>query len=591
MQRNRKCLYMIILVIVLGFIVSYWLLVSDADEINYREMEEISCQAKPAFSSVFVHKSHSQFPDTQELVSDHIPSAAGRSAQLETCIFVPPPVFLESNEVSPGELASHVLLSAYQVQWWEDSNTQIVEAPAQSQLSVIPRIVHYVFISRRTYKFSLLLYLSIRAAYLRIKPDAIYLHCFAEPIRSPYYILSSSMISKIIIHKPVTQIFGNRVKVVEHMSDIVRMKALLKYGGIYMDTDVISLKSFDTFLHHLKPMTMGMERQSRLPNTIMIGQRNNSFLYRWLRKYDTFNDKEWGIHSVIWPSKLAKLHPHEINIEDRHAFFYPFYNTEGIQTFFRTTSMKKAMKPSYATHLWRHLNSHYLNPLTPSIIFDCDIGLNEILRPLLPHSFVSFSIKLAHDKEFSLKLLRTIAGISRQSFPLWEIIIDTSNVGDSKDLAYLTSENNLCMPYYSCNFTSLFPNNDQVDQADLSRMKKLTNDLGEKIRGSVFSRLRCGDVSIKETLSFPMPKVVNFDDELGTEPIMPSTIHNHGVVPRVLTPRGVWFVNVNMGEVLPDHFLDNVFSSIKTKSSNTVTVNVRGVKKYVHFVFGRNLKN
>ena len=409
---------MTVLVIVLGFIVSYWL-ISNGDEIKYREMKEISCQAKPAFSSFFVHKSPSQFPDIQKLVSDRrIPSAASLPAQLETTIFVPPLVFLESNEVSPGELASHVLLSAYQVQWWVDSNTQIaVEAP-QSQLSVIPRIVHYVFISTRKYKFSLIQYLSIRAAYLRIKPDAIYLHCYAEPVLSPYYVLSTSMISKIIIHKPVTKIFGNRVKVVEHMSDIIRIKALLKYGGIYIDTDVIPLKSFDTFLHHLKPMTMGIERQSRLPNAIMIGQRNNSFLNRWLRKYDAFNDKEWGIHSVIWPSKLAKLYPHEINIKDRHTFFYLFYNTEEIQTFFRTTSMKKAMKQSYATHLWNHLNSHYLNPLTPSIIFDCDIGLNEILRPLLPHPFVSFSIKLAHDKEFSaLKLLRTITAISEQSFP------------------------------------------------------------------------------------------------------------------------------------------------------------------------------
>ena len=145
------------------------------------------------------------------------------------------------------------------------------------------------------------------------------------------------------------------------------------------------------------------------------------------------------------------------------------------------------------------------------------------------------------------------------------------------------------MPYYSCNFTSLFPNNDKLDQAGLSSMKKLTNNLGEKIHGSVFSRLRCGDVSIKETVSVPMPKVVNFDDELGTEPKMPFTIHNHaGAVPRVVTPRGVWIVNVNIGEVLLDHFLDDVFTSIQKKSSNTVTVNVRDVKKYVNFVFGRS---
>ena len=534
-------------------------------DVVYRLKEGITCEGRPAGTH---HNMHT--------LSKSLQSYSTSSMLLETVISSPPPVFLEANHSSHN---IHTFLSAYQVRWTDDSTAN--RSGMHDTSTPIPRIVHYVFISTKTFTFSLGAYLSIRATVLRIKPDAIYLHCYKEPSRSPYYILSKPMISKVVIHEPLTTIFGRKVNVVEHVSDVIRMRVLLKYGGIYMDGDVIPLKSFDVFLYHSKPMTMGLEdkqKQIKMPDTVMIGQKDNPFLTRWIESYKTFNDKHWAEHSVIMPGKLACKHPDEINVESIHSFLSPYFGEESIKTFFRKTSMKNALKNNYAVHLWYRKNKHYINGLTPSIIFDCDVGLNEILRPLLPHPFVSFMIEIDADKlgtqKHSQEILQSITSIALQSFPLWEILIDTGKSDNRKLLTKLHYRNpgdsKFTQPYYSCNLTSLTPTGLKAS-VTASELTELTNTLGEKIKGSTFSRLRCGSVSFEQVVSFPQPESVRFEDENGTESIArPLLTMKEEFIDtnEVIRPRGVWLVSLVAGEVLPSDFLDSAFEQLlKTQNS------------------------
>ena len=50
------------------------------------------------------------------------------------------------------------------------------------------------------------------------------------------------------LEKP-TEIFGVKLSSVYHASDIARIQVLMKYGGIYLDTDQIVLKPLHKFLH------------------------------------------------------------------------------------------------------------------------------------------------------------------------------------------------------------------------------------------------------------------------------------------------------------------------------------------------------
>lgn len=88
-------------------------------------------------------------------------------------------------------------------------------------------------------------YLVIRSAYFRLQPTEIYIH-LNQPVneKCTYWQLIKPMISQIHIIPTITQIFGNKVTGQAHISDIARLRILDKYGGLYFDTDVISLRPF-----------------------------------------------------------------------------------------------------------------------------------------------------------------------------------------------------------------------------------------------------------------------------------------------------------------------------------------------------------
>lgn len=68
------------------------------------------------------------------------------------------------------------------------------------------------------------------------------------------------------------------------VTDYVRLYALHKYGGIYMDTDVELIKSPDYFLQY--PAFSGFERNDKIPTGIMGAEKNNKWISLLLSDYD-----------------------------------------------------------------------------------------------------------------------------------------------------------------------------------------------------------------------------------------------------------------------------------------------------------------
>lgn len=67
-------------------------------------------------------------------------------------------------------------------------------------------------------------------------------------------------------------------------SDYARLKVLVEYGGIYMDTDVEVLKSLDSFL--LNNAFSGFETKDRISTGIMAAEAHHSFFEHLLLDYD-----------------------------------------------------------------------------------------------------------------------------------------------------------------------------------------------------------------------------------------------------------------------------------------------------------------
>ena len=53
----------------------------------------------------------------------------------------------------------------------------------------------------------------------------------------------------LIYTEPPTEIFNNKLNRYAHKADIIRLEKLLEYGGIYLDIDVLTNKSFDDLLN------------------------------------------------------------------------------------------------------------------------------------------------------------------------------------------------------------------------------------------------------------------------------------------------------------------------------------------------------
>ena len=68
------------------------------------------------------------------------------------------------------------------------------------------------------------------------------------------------------------------------VTDVVRLYALYTEGGIYMDTDVEVLKSYDPFLHHV--MFSGFENNGYVPTGMMAAEKGSLWAKELLDGYN-----------------------------------------------------------------------------------------------------------------------------------------------------------------------------------------------------------------------------------------------------------------------------------------------------------------
>ena len=130
-----------------------------------------------------------------------------------------------------------------------------------------------------------------------------------------------------VLARQFDEIFGNPIVKFAHKADVLRLEALISYGGIYLDLDVYAIRSFATLMNF--PTVLGLEGGvDKLPiqglcNGIIVSSPNSTFLRRWYDGYKKFRDEDWAGLSVKWPLKLAKDHPEELLVLDPYAWFYP----------------------------------------------------------------------------------------------------------------------------------------------------------------------------------------------------------------------------------------------------------------------------
>ena len=104
------------------------------------------------------------------------------------------------------------------------------------------------------------------------------------------------------------------------VSDYVRMQVLYKYGGIYLDTDVIILKNFDDYL--TENMFVSFESENSLCTAIIGAKPHNILIYNFLELYFSFDFDKNNLkpNSELLYNFLSNFYNQTINFNEETKF-------------------------------------------------------------------------------------------------------------------------------------------------------------------------------------------------------------------------------------------------------------------------------
>lgn len=260
---------------------------------------------------------------------------------------------LSCNESSVDILYKWVKLDSPPLVYdYEDPCLARVITQKCTKTGLIPRVLHYVNFNRRKMEFHG--FLSVLSSFRFSQPCLVLYH--ADYLPYGMYWAALLQVVPNIIHVNRTQptdIFGHKIYIVQHRSDVARLQAIIKFGGIYSDTDHIVLNPLDPLLHH--SVVMGIENEDQnFGNGFYLGQAGAEFLRLWYDSYHTFNDTEWGEHSCIVPFKLHKKHP-DVALHVVDSFFRP----NGMHVTFQFFSAYYNWTEMYGVHLYQRVYTEY----------------------------------------------------------------------------------------------------------------------------------------------------------------------------------------------------------------------------------------
>jgi hypothetical protein len=115
---------------------------------------------------------------------------------------------------------------------------------------------------------------------------------------------------------------GRLIEYPQYQADIIRLEKLIERGGVYLDIDNMSLKSFKQFRKNGKLLmgaspkegvtkTTGIADAEIISNSIIITYPDHPFLKHWYRVLDQYitKDAKWAYHAVCLPKDILAENP------------------------------------------------------------------------------------------------------------------------------------------------------------------------------------------------------------------------------------------------------------------------------------------
>ena len=146
------------------------------------------------------------------------------------------------------------------------------------------------------------------------------------------------------------------------------------FGGIYLDTDVLILKSFDPLREY--NLVLARETPKTIANGIIIARKGALFLRLWLENYRNYKRGSWIGNSVLFSSLLQQLYPHLAHVE-LHRLLGPNYQ-QWMKYMYGIDNNVFDWSKSLSIHIFGE--NKYRVPRTPEQLkgFNCTLG--QVMR-------------------------------------------------------------------------------------------------------------------------------------------------------------------------------------------------------------------
>ncbi|KAL5550309.1 hypothetical protein UlMin_000485 [Ulmus minor] len=95
----------------------------------------------------------------------------------------------------------------------------------------------------------------------------------------------------------------------QNLSNLMRLAVLYKYGGIYLDTDIIILKPLNRLRNTIGAQSLDVVSRNwtRLNNAVLIFDMNHPLLFKFIEEFAmTFDGKKWGHNGPYMVSRVVE---------------------------------------------------------------------------------------------------------------------------------------------------------------------------------------------------------------------------------------------------------------------------------------------
>jgi len=279
----------------------------------------------------------------------------------------------------------------------------------------VPNIVHFVFGSSDSRggsaEFTFLNYLAVVSALTVQRPTAVMAHCLLEPVGFFWDLVKTRM--TVVQRRDLHSIFSNEISVAAHKVQIIALEALIQHGGIYLGSDVVTLRPYDALMDHDVVMGRGgAGNTTSFSTSIILASPGARFLWLWYDGFMEYSSATWQKQSETLLAQLAKSNPHLFFAADPHLLSWPHHGGAADTTDF---------SGSYAVQISRrHLGHKESSSFGMAWVFRCKHALASKLQALVPDPLISVVMPCYNQAKF---IQESITSVTEQIFPSWEVIV------------------------------------------------------------------------------------------------------------------------------------------------------------------------